>query len=249
MTTPGTTRRARKIEQTMQDKGLGRMILPDVRDRRFMMRAVVPPKRELPASKMWPLTSGVLDQGSTPQCVAYSWTQFLLATPTVHRAGSLGAIASFARDLYQRAQRIDEWPGENYDGTSVRAGAKVLVAQGRIADSDTAQHGGYRWAFNAAEARDFVLGIGPVVFGTWWTEEMFVPDAAGYIKPGGDYIGGHAYLVVGYSKPRNAFRIVNSWGASWGQSGRAWMAFADADTLIRDYGEACSALEVRPPTV
>jgi hypothetical protein len=32
--------------------------------------------------------------------------------------------------LYHEAQRIDEWPGEDYDGTSVRAGMDVLRTEG-----------------------------------------------------------------------------------------------------------------------
>lgn len=35
-----------------------------------------------------------------------------------------------ARWLYQEAQKIDEWPGESYDGTSVRAGFEMLRSRG-----------------------------------------------------------------------------------------------------------------------
>lgn len=253
--TPGEARRGSKIDKIKHDKGLGRKPAPDERDRAFSLLPVlraVGMLRTLPASKFWPLTTGVLDQGSTSQCVAYAWTQFLKSTPLVHAAGALGDLRGFAGQLYRRAQQIDEWPGENYDGTSVRAGARVLVEQGRIARVDSAvasATGGYRWAWNAEEARDFVLGVGPVVFGTDWTDEMFLPDSEGYITPAGAVAGGHAYLVAGFSAPRNAFRIVNSWGRSWGQSGRAWLRFADADRLIQEYGEAVSAVEIRPVTV
>lgn len=249
--TPASTRRAATIDRHKNDKGLGRKVSPDDRDRAFPLRAVMLARgavaRALPTSKTWPLVTGVLDQGSTPRCVAFAWTQFLFATPLSHKAGELGAISTFAGNLYKRAQQIDEWPGENYDGTSVRAGAKVLVEQGRIARvADVSETGGYRWAANAAEARDYVLGVGPLVFGTDWYDEMFEPTADGYLIPAGSVAGGHAYLVIGFSKSRNAFRIVNSWGAAWGEKGRAWIKFADADKLIQEYGEACSAVEIRP---
>ena len=32
--------------------------------------------------------------------------------------------------LYHEAQKVDEWPGEDYDGTSVRAGLDILRKRG-----------------------------------------------------------------------------------------------------------------------
>ena len=37
--------------------------------------------------------------------------------------------------LYHEAQKIDEWPGEDYDGTSVRAGLDILRKRGHCAKS------------------------------------------------------------------------------------------------------------------
>jgi hypothetical protein len=62
--------------------------------------------------------------------------------------------------LYHRAQQIDEWPGENYDGTSVRAGLDVLRTEGgrrlhRGMESDpTPMYGiaSNRWATNVEDA-------------------------------------------------------------------------------------------------
>ena len=46
--------------------------------------------------------------------------------------------------------------------------------------------------------------------------------------------GGHAMLVVGYDDERNAFKVVNSWGKSWGNEGFIWIdykAFQEAGDL------------------
>src|SRR6218665_1341883 len=50
-----------------------------------------------------------------------------------------------------------------------------------------------------------------------------------YYNPskGGTQLSMHAMTVVGYDVFKNAFKIVNSWGVGFGQSGYFWMKFAD----------------------
>jgi len=125
--------------------------------------------------------------------------------------------------------------GNSYDGTSVRAGAKILTRLGYIDR--------YVWAGGAGDVKNWVLSNSPVVLGTSWTQDMFNVDAEGYVHPTGDAAGGHAYLCTGYSEKRNAFRCMNSWGTGWGQKGKFWIAAADLHALIRNNGEACTATE------
>jgi C1A family cysteine protease len=37
--------------------------------------------------------------------------------------------------------------------------------------------------------------------------------------------GAHAMIAVGYDDAKNAFRIQNSWGRSWGDGGYAWFSY------------------------
>lgn len=214
--------------------GMGRKKAYDPRDVKHPMSKLLKAPQRKP--KHWPMFY-VLDQGPTPQCVAYAWTGFLLCYPTRTTPTQLGQ--TFSPELYHQAQRIDEWEGENYDGTSVRAGAKVLKNYGRLKE--------YLWAEDAATVRDYIIQRGPVVLGTDWTFDMFYPENSdGYIVPTGGVAGGHAYLTPGYSSSRDAFRIVNSWGPLWGEHGRAWLRFKDLQTLFDRGAEACSAIEVHP---
>lgn len=225
------------INRFQMSKGLGRLPAADPRDHAHLMavRAIeAPPERFY---KTW-APGLVLDQGSTPRCVAYSWTGFLLATPQRTKPDALGGIPAYTGALYLEAQKVDEWPGEGYDGTSVRAGAKVLQdAQKRL--------GEYVWAWDADTLRKYVLSRGPAVVGINWYETMFAPTAAGYLLVDGPVAGGHAILVIGYSNTRKAFRLLNSWGLSWGAKGRAWLREADMERLLHEDGEACSAIEVK----
>jgi hypothetical protein len=216
-----------------RQKGLGRRHAPDSRDALYPIRLLMKKKR-LPTSRFF--RSGlVLDQGATSSCVGHAWRQFLSSAPLMTKAGP------DAFKIWNDAKAIDEWtdtnPGDE-EGTSVRAGVKVLQSLGHIAS--------YVWAFSAGDCRDFILGgFGPLVFGTWWYGSMFDPDPAGFVTISGSPIGGHAYFVVGYSTQRDAFRCVNSWGREWGQSGRFWLPFDLAHRLIQEDGEACAATEMR----
>lgn len=194
-----------------------------------------------PGWREWP---AVLDQGATSQCVAYSATKYLLTHPIVNRPH----VSCEA--LYRRAQQLDEWPGEAYDGTSVNAGCKALRELGLVS--------GWTWAFEAEPAIRHCLEIGPVMLGTDWTVGMFDPDRNGYIWPNGGIVGGHAYLMVGVNQIRRnpggtlgAVRILNSWGAGWGQKGRAWMAIDALERLLQGLGpwpgEAAVPIEVQRP--
>jgi hypothetical protein len=38
-------------------------------------------------------------------------------------------------------------------------------------------------------------------------------------------LGGHAMLIVGYDDSRAAYRVMNSWGTSWGDRGYVWISY------------------------
>jgi hypothetical protein len=37
--------------------------------------------------------------------------------------------------------------------------------------------------------------------------------------------GGHAMVLVGYSEPKQAFKLINSWGNTWGDDGFGWISY------------------------
>lgn len=192
------------------------------------MAAVLQPAAPRPAYRYF-RTGSVLDQGPTPSCVGHAWAGFLMAAPVMSKG-----VDPFA--IYRGAQDNDEWPGNDYEGSSVRGGAKYLQSQGRLSR--------YVWAWDAETVADFILsGQGSVVVGTVWTNAMFTPDDKGFLHPTGPIAGGHAWLLVGYNRTRGVFRMLNSWGSSWGDSGRAWITGEDLQTLLRWDGEAAATVE------
>lgn len=167
-----------------------------------------------------------LDQGQEGACVGHAWAHEVGARPKVHTISS-----ALAFGIYHRAQELDEWDGEDYQGTSVLAGAKATLENGYIKE--------YRWAFGL---RDTLLSIGykgPVVLGVNWYEGMFRPDENGFLHPTGMLAGGHAIMAKGISVKGEYVLLHNSWGSGWGLNGDAKLNFADLERLLYERGEAC----------
>lgn len=210
---------------------LGRLHVPDERDVNFPVRMLLPQTSR--PYRYWWQQGWWGDQGATPMCVEFSWHHFLSDGPVTHLPKHAPYFAKGT--LYHAAQKVDQWPGENYDGTSVRAGAKVLQSQGWI--------GEYRWASSLNDVIDTILTVGPMVLGTNWYEQMFHPDDHGNIKIGGQIAGGHAYILNGVNTNLRKFRLKNSWGQSWGKNGHAFISFDHVSRLLSEQGEACIAFE------
>lgn len=129
--------------------------------------------------------------------------------------------------LFEEARRTDEWPGEDYDGTSVRAGLDVLrnlghrrVRAGRTYEPSISEGiDEFRWAQSVDEIRTVIAAGAPVVLGIDWFDgfdapvkrgaDWWLPDDAGHI------LGGHAICCYGASDRRQAVKLVNTWGPDY----------------------------------
>lgn len=218
----------RSEDEIVMEHGLGRIVVEDACDRRFLIQ----PRRVEPRTYRYWWPSGWWgDQGMTPQCVAYSWLHWLEDGPVTQPDVQLHPPT-----IYREAQRLDQWEGENYDGTSIRAGAKALQKRGHI--------GTYRWAWDVETLVEALLYEGPVVVGTRWHWDMVFPDEDGLVTPTGPVIGGHAYVANGVNVQRGVIRFKNSWGRAWGRRGYFYMRIEDVEPLIDDHGEVCLAEEI-----
>jgi hypothetical protein len=206
-------------------------------------RFLLPPRRvpEALTYKYWD-TPIDLDQGDTPQCVGYAGYGWLEGSPVRNKP------KFHPTDLYHMAQDNDEWPGDDYDGSSTRGLMGALLKLGLISD--------YQWTFDWEAAGHHILVRGPLIAGTDWLSGMsnYRKDKEGrcWLIAEGEVEGGHEYRLDGYNvQLKNirgtygSFRMTNSWGRSWAKNNRAWMAREDLQILLNRQGECVTATEIK----
>jgi hypothetical protein len=196
-------------------RSLGRLYAPDTKDKKYELtprRMRLIPTAPVEARKLpWRLGPNRFDQGDTSECTVHAGAHALEAAPIVH---ALGWTREEFTSRYIRAKRADEWPGEDYDGTSFRAVCKVLVEDGII--------GSYLWAFDEDTVKEFLISRGGLCFGSEWTSTMFNPSVKGaYVEPEGDVVGGHEtylrwYYGAKHYRYPDTYEFLNSWGPEWG---------------------------------
>ena len=175
----------------------------------------------------------VLDQGKTPHCVGFSFAGFGNVLPVDSRMTD-----EDGHRIYRSAKIIDGTP-ESVEGATIRSGAKAYRNIGRI--------NAYAFSKDLDEIKAWVQTFGSVVVGTLWKEAMNYPDYnTGLVQCKGEIVGGHAYLLTGYSVSTDTFTVLNSWGAGWGKRGRFRCKVKEWWDLFRedDDGEALMAIEL-----
>jgi hypothetical protein len=189
----------------------------------------------------------VLDQGQEGAC-----TGFGLATVANYllrkRATFPDINAVSARMFYQMAKRYDEWPGEDYSGSSARGAMKGWYKHGVCSDkcwpykinendtrlteartSDALQRplgAYYRVNHKDLIAMHSAMAEVGILYATATVHEGWSNVGRdGIITLTDKILGGHAFAVVAYDE--RGFWIQNSWGKGWGNSGFGLISYDD----------------------
>ncbi len=174
-----------------------------------------------------------LDQGQEGACTGFGAAHVLSMAPDARAMTNASA-----RRFYKGAQRYDEWPGEDYEGSSVLGVMKYL-------NKETGFVSAYWWAGSVAEIVHAVGYYGPVEMGCNWYSGMMNTHSDGFVKREGSVVGGHAFCLGGVNIAERWFRLDNSWGHGWGVNGSAKISFADVDVLLSERGEVALPRKTR----
>jgi len=88
---------------------------------------------------------------------------------------------------------------------------------------------------DVTEVKTQVASNFPVLIGMM-VDQRFSQLAGEQIYSGspGPSRGGHALVVVGYSDSKNAFKVINSWGTTWGYNGFGWIDYSTFRQTVRE---------------
>lgn len=217
-------------EKVHPEMRLGRHQELDARSLAYAVTAI----REIkPAA--WPAGIPTLNQGNLGSCTGNAGTRALaalygsnLSKVTLHGQtldpSDADTDERFAVELYHEATAIDKVPGvypPTDTGSSGLAICKSLKNAGLIS--------GYSHALSLRGVAT-MLQTGGAIMGSPWFEAWFEPDSDGFVDSGNWFssglAGGHEFYIEALEAwddhdPAKCILLChNSWGQSWGQSGR-----------------------------
>ncbi|MCA9471756.1 MAG: C1 family peptidase [Nitrospirales bacterium] len=192
----------------------------------------------------------ILDQKSEGACTGFALAAAInLLNSHVNRH-----VRVSPRMLYEMAKRHDEWPGEKYDGSSLRGAIHGWKHMGVCSEDLWPYRVGKKNIGDltiecAKDARKTTVGayyrVQPSIshFHAALNETGVIVVSAkvhrGWDAPQNGIItfeeqrdGGHAFVIVGYND--KGFWVQNSWGPKWGNHGLALWTYEDWIVNVMD---------------
>lgn len=174
----------------------------------------------------------ILDQGDVGSCTGNAGIGDLATAPFTPIKGNKYSLdEEGAQHLYSDAQILDgngPYP-PNDNGSSGLSVAAAMKNAGLISS--------FQHTFSLEGALKALTKY-PIMVGTNWYQDMYMPDADGRVHPTGRLVGGHEYLARQIVTDGKQVWFDNSWGEKeWGINGRFYMTFEDFGFLLAQRGD------------
>ncbi|MEP3329228.1 C1 family peptidase [Sedimentitalea sp.] len=156
--------------------------------------------------------------------------------------------------LYNIARFHDEFPGENYTGSSIRGALKGFYYNGACSRDAAKKLPGSEWHMT----RDILKSARRVQLGAYYRVRARLSDVhaalneaglvlasaeihdgwatdggkIGFFKKSAKKAGRHAFVLIGYTE--HGFLVQNSWGAGWGENGVSLWTYEDWSVNVVD---------------
>lgn len=212
----------------------------------------------------------IRDQGQEGACTGFGLSAVIdYMNKLRHQSGVIDDFERVSsRMLYEMARQHDQWPGEEYSGSSARGAMKGWSKNGvctekawryRVKSRGHLTYkrqlvalkyplGAYSRILKNRTAMQAALNEVPAIFVTASVHKGWQSPRNGKITYSEEPIGGHAFAVVGYNS--EGFIVQNSWGDEWGgmaigdrkQKGLAIWTYKDFEKNMKDAWVARMAL-------
>ncbi len=167
-----------------------------------------------------------------------------------------------ARGLFVTARKFDEWPGEDYEGSSVVGGLKGAQQVGAWLESQWPYAGpapaasvkpAYKVSkFRKLDSKPEAL-VSAMQAGQLPVVQLSVTEDFDRVGADGRVVirtplrptGGHSMAVVGFDQAKAEFRLANMWGPEWGDKGTLVIRDSDLKRILEVAYVIEDVLEVR----
>lgn len=217
-----------------QKPGLGRHVLHDARSLNYNAADLVEHVTK-EVTTFHKRVAPVWDQGQLGACTAFAALGVMMTEPfyrTSFKYSGADAIKFYEQETaLDNSQIPGAYPPDDTGSTGLWS-MKLLRKMGLIS--------GYKHAFSFTTVKK-LLQVDPVSFGVPWYNSMFTPDKYGriHVDQSSGLAGGHQLDGTGIDFVNQEIELTNSWGPSWGLSGRCRISFADMQALLANHGD-CS---------
>lgn len=220
----------------MTQYGLGaQQSPPDERDFALALDATL----ALPATFRVKSIAPVYDQGSSPQCVAYSAAGEQASFDLIDQGHT------YRWDFAYFFRRIGGGPNgaviRNAFDERLHRGYPLLPSHSGNSQAAHRIAAYYSVSRTRSAVQAALVQYGTLILGTPWFNSWFSPRIDGSL-PAADYqVGGHAITVVGYDQ--QGLWLRNSWGADWGEKGECRMSWSQFSAAVWEVWKAVDVVD------